>query len=147
VSGTIRVSGVVPITRPWVDGRPGASPEMLRQMIANFRPVTVPLLDRHRGMAVGFLTTLESDHDQDLVFSGEVVDYPDVVEALRAGASVSIEMAEGLIPTPGLVTRAAEFAADHPRWRQPTPIGWFLCGLALSTDPAVPGAVVWADPT
>jgi hypothetical protein len=140
--GRVRVAGVAIGRYALRDGRPGDTSEMVADMVAHFAP-GVPILLKHGGVPIGTIDSVVAEHGRDLRFTGEVVDYPDVVERLRKGVPVSIELVEGVEPTPGVVTRDAEFTDTHPHWRGQVALGWNLIAVALSDSPAAPGSLMW----
>jgi hypothetical protein len=157
----IRVAGVAVGRYQMADGRPGDPPEDVAAMVARFAPGTVPILSRHRGVLLGYLDSVTAEHGRDLRFTGEVVEYPDLVERLLAGAGISIETANAEEPT-GIATdsgitesihtqddatleRGARFVDAHPHWRGVLGVGANLVGLALSDAPAAAGSIAWVD--
>jgi hypothetical protein len=128
------------------DGRPPDTPEMARQMVAAFVPRTVPILSRHRGAHIGYVDGLSANRS-DLRLTGEVVDYPDILDALRAGVPISIEVVEAIPAVPAAFAlstdRAAPTLAAHPHYSGQLCEGWNLIGVALSNRPAARDSVLW----
>ena len=114
-------------------------------MVAAFMPGTVPILSHHRGVLLCYVDRLTA-HDRDIEFSGEVGDRNrDLAEVLRnGGVAISIEIAEGGEPIPGVSKRDGGFVATHPHYRGRISDGWNIVGVALSDDPAAIGSVMWS---
>ena len=144
--GRIRVTGLAVGSRPMVDGRPADTEDQVRQMVAAFVPDTVPILSHHRGVILGYVDRLTA-HGRDIEFSGEIGDRNrDLADVLRnGGIPISIEIAEGGEPIPGVSNRDGGFVATHPHYRGQVRDGWNVVGVALSDDPAAIGSVMWSS--
>lgn len=140
----LRVAGVCLGRFPLVDGRPQDEAWMAQAMVAHFEPGSVPLMSWHGGVPFGSVETLTAD-GADLHFSGSMLDYPDIIEQLRRGHGISIEIATGYPPPPDGRPRQDTHPRReaYPHWTGTLHIGPNLTGVALSERPAAPGSVMW----
>jgi hypothetical protein len=144
----MRVAGVAVGSFGMVDGRPADTAATVAEIVANFRNGTVPLLTRHGGIPVGYLSTLEAGGPlrRDLAFTGEVLDDEELGAVLRRGCPVSVEYGEGL-----------PARSDGGRWsgqprHSPYFVGRYRLGMNLvviailwnGEQPAARGSVVWS---
>jgi hypothetical protein len=137
----MRVRGVALGRFMLTDGRPADRPGDAADMVAHFEPDTVPILSRHGGILIGYLDSLAAQ-GADLHFTGDVTDFPDLIERLRNGGPVSIERSDGGYPrADGVLPPFAWTLPQHFRGR--LRIGANLVGVALTTNPAARGSVMW----
>ena len=127
-----------------IDGRPGDTADAIAQMCEDFQPGTVPILSRHGGLWIGTLDTL-TPWDAvgcDLAFTGTVSEYPDLIERLRRGVSVSSEqLYPPFVDTTGWPTvDPARRSYFTRKWNG----GYQLCGVAISEAPAARGSFMVA---
>jgi hypothetical protein len=130
-----------------IDGRPADHAWQVAEMVANFRPGTVPILSRHGGFAIGEVETLTADW-RDLRFTGTLMPFPDLIERLqREWLPISIETVEGVHPRLDGRRHSDEatrpLSESKPWFRGVIDYGYNLVGIALTDRPAAPGSYLW----